>query len=55
MTGKDHKRTLVKHGTRHSCRIDETIQLQVTASPEQAGTQAASHVCSLEHVSLFTA
>ena len=39
MTGKDRKRTLIKHGTRHSCRIDETIQLQVTTSHQQAGMQ----------------
>ena len=51
MSGKDHKRTLVKQGMRHSCRIDETIQLQVNPSPQQAGMRAASTVCSFQHVS----
>lgn len=46
MTGREHKHTLIKHGTRHSCRIDETVQLQVTTSHHQHGMQS-----SLKHVS----
>ena len=53
MSGKDHKRTLVKQGMRHSCRIDETIQLQVTASPQQAGMRAASTVYVCVPLSMF--
>ncbi|KAL3142464.1 hypothetical protein ABBQ38_002792 [Trebouxia sp. C0009 RCD-2024] len=38
VTGKEHKRTLIKRGTRCSCRIDEMVQLQVTTTHHQDGT-----------------
>ena len=28
MFGDEHRCTLMKHGKRHSCRIDEVVQLQ---------------------------
>lgn len=46
MFGEDHKCTLVKHGRRHSCRIDEAIQLQVTHHQLNGEAQLAVQISS---------
>lgn len=34
MFGKDTKKTQLKKGGSHNCRIDETVQLEVTGDPQ---------------------
>ena len=46
--GKDVKHTQLKRGNSHNCRIDETIQLEVTGD-QASGQSGCQHVhCSVD-------
>ena len=47
---KDHKSSQLKRGSRHNCRIDETIQLEVTGDKESGETLTIVIHCSVSCV-----